>query len=76
MQDQEQFNALSAADKHNVTAIVKFLKTVYPTPPDFGVIAGSGLSELHEILEGRTCVAYKDIPGFLGPLSGSVSKIA
>jgi len=61
---QEQFARASAKDKYNVVKIVAHLQSIVPTPPDVGVICGSGLSELHEILSDRVSVPYETIPGF------------
>ena len=46
--------------------IVQFLKARFPVAPDIGVICGSGLSELHTILEDTHTIEYEDIPGFPG----------
>ena len=71
--DQAKFDHASARDKYNVIQIVEYLRSVAPFTPDIGVICGSGLSELHNILEGRVTVPYTDIPGF--PLSTVVGQV-
>lgn len=60
----EQFQAATARDEYNIVKIVLYLKSRVAAPPDLGIICGSGLSELHQILEDTTTVPYEEIPGF------------
>jgi purine-nucleoside phosphorylase len=59
-----QFEAATLHDKYNVLQIVQHLQKVAPRQPVIGVICGSGLSELHEILTDRVTLPYATIPGF------------
>lgn len=62
--DAAKFEHASARDKYNVIQIVEYLKPLLGTVPDIGVICGSGLSELHQILEDKLPIPYASIPGF------------
>ena len=41
------------------------IQTKIKKAPDIAIVLGSGLSELHEILENAVEINYNDIPGFL-----------
>ena len=61
------FDAACRDDKYNVNVIVQHLSKAVGRVPDIGVICGSGLSDLHEMLKDRQTFPYHEIPGF--PLS-------
>ncbi len=46
----------TAKDKYRVVDIVTKLRSIVPRVPDVGVICGSGLSELHEMLTVCACI--------------------
>jgi hypothetical protein len=62
-----KFNSFCVTDKYNVNGIVQFLLKTVSRTPDVGVICGSGLNDLHEMLTDRITLPYHDIPGGRGP---------
>ncbi len=68
-QDQAEFELASVSDSLGINAIVQFIKQRLPgtTSPDIGIICGSGLGNLHEMLTDKLSIPYSAIPGF--PLS-------
>jgi len=52
------------ATYENVSAAVTYIRTKTDATPKFGIICGSGLGGIGDIIENATAISYADIPGF------------
>lgn len=50
--------------KNKTESALEYLKSLKLTPPEVGMILGSGLGELGDKVQNATIVPYQDIPGF------------
>lgn len=51
-------------DQEDVTRAIAYVRKCIPRTPEIAIICGSGLADLHKIMEDRISIPYSSIPGF------------